>query len=168
MRDRVSDRKLNLGRQDHPVLVHLRTVLRDARAVATEERAPKRANSLFKKNATIAVHGQGDSYYRQHFLALAPAVFSKGSPARVAHVSIRSHKISAPSTKCAACARDAKGRIARSKVAVQAFKKAIPVPEPARGWLSTIPFCSKRGGADDPSNMQWQTAAEAKAKDKIE
>jgi hypothetical protein len=26
----------------------------------------------------------------------------------------------------------------------------------------------KRGGADDPSNMQWQTVAEAKAKDKIE
>jgi hypothetical protein len=26
----------------------------------------------------------------------------------------------------------------------------------------------KRGGADDPSNMRWQTAAEAKAKDRIE
>jgi hypothetical protein len=26
----------------------------------------------------------------------------------------------------------------------------------------------KRGGADKPKNMQWQTAAAAKAKDKIE
>jgi hypothetical protein len=26
----------------------------------------------------------------------------------------------------------------------------------------------KRGGADSPSNMQWQTTAAAKAKDKIE
>jgi hypothetical protein len=26
----------------------------------------------------------------------------------------------------------------------------------------------KRGGADDPSNMQWQTTVAAKAKDKIE
>ena len=26
----------------------------------------------------------------------------------------------------------------------------------------------KRGGADAPSNMQWQTVAEAKAKDRIE
>jgi hypothetical protein len=26
----------------------------------------------------------------------------------------------------------------------------------------------KHGGADDPSNMQWQTTAEAKAKDKWE
>jgi hypothetical protein len=26
----------------------------------------------------------------------------------------------------------------------------------------------KRGGADIPENMQWQTVAEAKAKDKIE
>jgi HNH endonuclease len=26
----------------------------------------------------------------------------------------------------------------------------------------------KRGGPDDPSNMQWQSVEEAKAKDKIE
>jgi len=26
----------------------------------------------------------------------------------------------------------------------------------------------KRGGADAPSNMQWQTVAEAKAKDRVE
>ena len=26
----------------------------------------------------------------------------------------------------------------------------------------------KEGGADDPSNMQWQTKADAKAKDKAE
>jgi len=26
----------------------------------------------------------------------------------------------------------------------------------------------KRGGADTPANMQWQTVAEAKAKDRVE
>ena len=26
----------------------------------------------------------------------------------------------------------------------------------------------KRGGADDPSNMHWQSSAEAKAKDRVE
>jgi len=26
----------------------------------------------------------------------------------------------------------------------------------------------KRGGADDPSNMQWQTIEDAKAKDRVE
>lgn len=26
----------------------------------------------------------------------------------------------------------------------------------------------KRGGADDPSNMQWQTVEDAKAKDRVE
>jgi hypothetical protein len=25
-----------------------------------------------------------------------------------------------------------------------------------------------RGGADDPSNMQWQSSGEAKAKDRVE
>ena len=33
---------------------------------------------------------------------------------------------------------------------------------------STTSFPLKRGGADSPSNMQWQTIEEAKAKDKWE
>jgi hypothetical protein len=31
-----------------------------------------------------------------------------------------------------------------------------------------IPRSLKRGGADDPSNMQWQTIEEAKAKERGE
>ena len=58
--------------------------------------------------------------------------------------------------------------------AVHQFQKAHPCP--ATGW--TRGRCPgyvvdhvkplKRGGADIPANMQWQTKAEAKAKDRVE
>ena len=68
--------------------------------------------------------------------------------------------------------RDANGNIARSTAAVNAFKKANPCP--ATGKASTAscpgyivdhvqPLCAC--GADAPSNMQWQTVADAKKKD---
>jgi hypothetical protein len=75
---------------------------------------------------------------------------------------------------CTACDRDQNGRIRRSPAARRAFQASHPCP--ATGSTSgacpgyvvdhTIPL--KRGGPDDPSNMQWQTTAEAKAKDRIE
>jgi len=36
------------------------------------------------------------------------------------------------------------------------------------GWIVDHVQALKHGGADAPVNMQWQTRAEAKAKDKIE
>ena len=39
---------------------------------------------------------------------------------------------------------------------------------PCKGWIvdHVVPLCA--GGADKPDNMQWQTTADAKLKDKIE
>jgi len=39
---------------------------------------------------------------------------------------------------------------------------------PCPGYVIDHVAPLKRGGADDPSNMQWQTTSEAKAKDKTE
>ena len=72
--------------------------------------------------------------------------------------------------------RDSRGRIARSPEARHQFMQANPCPGgPDKGSTS---HCSGYvvdhlralacGGADAPSNMQWQTEAEGKAKDKIE
>lgn len=79
-----------------------------------------------------------------------------------------------PKTKCAACARDHHGRIKRSKTAVNEFKRSHPCPATGksaggcRGYVIDHVVPLKRGGADALGNMQWQTKAEAKAKDKVE
>jgi len=57
---------------------------------------------------------------------------------------------------------------------LQQFKKANPCPATGktygscRGYVVDHVMPLKRGGADAPSNMQWQTKADAKAKDRWE
>lgn len=70
--------------------------------------------------------------------------------------------------------RDCRGKIARSAAARQAFKREQPCPATGKargacpGYVIDHVIPLKRGGPDAPHNMQWQTVAEAKAKDRIE
>ncbi len=79
-----------------------------------------------------------------------------------------------PAAYCATCPRDGEGRIKRSRTAIREFQKMHPCPSTGRtsgacpGYVIDHIVALKRGGADSPRNMQWQTVAEAKAKDKIE
>lgn len=62
----------------------------------------------------------------------------------------------------------------RSRAAISAFKRQAPCPTtgrargPCPGFIvdHITPLCA--GGADAPHNMQWQTAAEARVKDRAE
>lgn len=62
----------------------------------------------------------------------------------------------------------------RSHAAVAAFKRQAPCPAtssprgPCPGYVvdHVQPLCA--GGADHPANMQWQTVADAKVKDRAE
>jgi len=62
----------------------------------------------------------------------------------------------------------------RSQHAKRAFKHGHPCPSTGRssgacpGYVIDHVTPLKRGGPDAPANMQWQTLAEGKAKDKIE
>lgn len=62
----------------------------------------------------------------------------------------------------------------RSTAARRQFQSSNPCPSthrtvgPCPGYVIDHVIALKRGGLDAPSNMQWQTIAEAKAKDKIE
>lgn len=62
----------------------------------------------------------------------------------------------------------------RSHAAVTAFKKSQPCPVNGKthgscaGWVIDHVRPLACGGPDHPSNMQWQTIADAKAKDKWE
>jgi hypothetical protein len=86
------------------------------------------------------------------FLALALALLLAAVPlsARSSH-----HGSSSP-------------RIHRSAAAKREFERQTGYPHGRKGYVvdHVVPLAC--GGADDPSNMQWQSTAEAKAKDKWE
>jgi hypothetical protein len=64
------------------------------------------------------------------------------------------------------------GRIRRSRAARAAFQREHPCPSTGRtsgacpGYVADHIKALACGGADAPSNLQWQTVAEGKAKDK--
>ena len=99
-------------------------------------------------------------------LVAAPA---SGGPAQLATL-----RCSTLRARCTACVRDSRGRIARSSTARHEFQRLHPCPSTGRstgacpGYVIDHLTPLKRGGADAPSNMQWQTKAAAKAKDRIE
>jgi hypothetical protein len=70
--------------------------------------------------------------------------------------------------------RDRHGRIKRSSSAKSAFKRQQPCPSTGKatgrcpGYVIDHIKPLECGGADAPSNMQWQTIADGKAKDKTE
>ncbi len=70
--------------------------------------------------------------------------------------------------------RDANGKIHRSESAKNDFKRQHPCPAnghtsgSCQGYVIDHINPLACGGADDPSNMQWQTVSAGKAKDKTE
>jgi hypothetical protein len=75
---------------------------------------------------------------------------------------------------CASCERDGRGRIRRNSAARREFRNAHPCPGtgytsgPCAGFVIDHIQALKHGGADTAENMQWQSAAAAKAKDRVE
>lgn len=78
------------------------------------------------------------------------------------------------SSKASGVQRDKDGKIARSPQAKSDFKKSHPCPSTGKssgacpGYVVDHVKPLKKGGADSPSNMQWQTKEAAKQKDKWE
>ena len=70
--------------------------------------------------------------------------------------------------------RDSHGRIKRSRTERASFVRSHPCPATGktsgacRGYVVDHRKPLECGGADAPGNMQWQTTAEGKAKDKTE
>jgi hypothetical protein len=70
--------------------------------------------------------------------------------------------------------RDRHGKKRRSEAAKDAFKREHPCPSTGRssgscrGYVIDHVQALECGGADAPSNMEWQTTADAKAKDRTE
>jgi hypothetical protein len=64
--------------------------------------------------------------------------------------------------------RDEKGHIKRSQSAKNTFMKSTGYPNGRKGYVVDHKIPLACGGSDTPSNMQWQTIEEGKAKDKWE
>jgi hypothetical protein len=135
----------------------------DAPAVLASTVAESMQQMSVKGIAGVLILGLG--------LCAVPAL---GGSHRGAHTSAKytySHPYSA---RCETCARDSSGHIRRSPAARREFRKAHPCPATGKttgacpGYVIDHVQALKHGGADNPSNMQWQTQADAKAKDKWE
>src|SRR5439155_9707580 len=116
---------------------------------------------------TGGVHVHGYTTRSGHYVA--PYTRSAPSTSRSTHVpSLHSH------TPVLGGSRDSHGRIKRSETAKRDFEHHHPCPSTGKtsgacpGYVVDHIVPLKRGGADDPSNMQWQTAGAAKAKDRWE
>jgi hypothetical protein len=90
-----------------------------------------------------------------------PRIPASSAPRRNAVVRV-------PTSSAVGAHRDARGRIQRSSEQKHLFEWQTGHPH---GWPGhvvdhIVPLAC--GGADAPNNMQWQTTAEAKAKDRVE
>jgi len=87
---------------------------------------------------------------------------------------LQSGQMAGSSTATSTVERDSQGRIKRSESARNAFMHDHPCPSTGQNSGSCPGYVIDHidplecGGADAPSNMQWQTIADAKAKDKTE
>jgi hypothetical protein len=71
-------------------------------------------------------------------------------------------------TRAPVARRASDGRIARSATAKSSFMRNTGYPSGRPGYVVDHIIPLSCGGPDTPSNMQWQTVAAAKAKDKTE
>lgn len=109
-------------------------------------------------------------------IAASPYAIGRSSPSGGSHsrTSHRSTTHVRASRAYPGLRRDARGRIARDPHAKEAFRRNHPCPSTGKkygvcpGWIVDHIRALKHGGADDPRNMQWQTRAAARAKDRWE
>jgi hypothetical protein len=96
----------------------------------------------------------------------------KDASGKTSHAKAQKHpkaaKEKAAQTARTSAPREAKGKIQRSAAARHAFARQTGYPHGRPGYVidHIVPLAC--GGIDAPSNMQWQTVAEAKAKDRTE
>jgi len=108
------------------------------------------------------------AFFTAALLAIAPMALAKGGGAQGSYSTGTHGKAAADAP------RDAKGKIGRAPQAKNEFKKTRPCPSTGKSSGARPDYVIdhvtplKRGGADAPSNMQWQTKEAAREKDKWE
>ena len=122
-----------------------------------------------KTSRTVHVNG----YYRKNGTYVAPYDRSTPSPretgaASASRQSYRENYIAPGYSADPSVKRDKHGKIKRSSAAKAAFERGQPCPSTGKssgrcpGYVVDHRMPIECGGPDAPSNMQWQTTAEAK------
>ena len=139
--------------------------------------ASKKAKSTKDKNVHVRGYTRKDGTYVAPYDRSAPGTAgssSDGANTATAGRPYRKDFIAEGYSPHASVQRDKRGKIKRSGAAKSAFERQSPCPSTGKtsgrcsGYVVDHVTPLECGGADAPSNMQWQTTADAKAKDKTE
>jgi hypothetical protein len=132
------------------------------RSSSTKSSSSKPKTSTKEKTVHVKEYERKDGTIVQAHDRSAPGTKS------TATVKAKSVSPSATPGSSTVAARDANGKIARSAAAKDAFMKQTGYPKGRPGYVVDHKIPLECGGADTPSNMQWQTVQEAKVKDRTE
>lgn len=116
-----------------------------------------------KKVYVEGYHRKDGTYVPPHYRS-AP----DGTGSSTSKKSSSGTRTSSSGKGCKTCPRGEHGKIKRNEAAKKAFMKQTGYPNGRPGYVVDHIVPLECGGTDDPSNMQWQTVAEGKAKDKTE
>jgi len=139
-------------------------------------KAPKAKKSKYKADKPVHVNGytRKDGTYVAPYTRNAPGTASTVAGSSFQNVPYRKGYVAEGVVPHATLVRDKHGIIKRSKAAKAEFMREQPCPSTGKtsgrcpGYVVDHVQALECGGADSPSNMQWQTIADGKAKDKTE
>jgi hypothetical protein len=137
----------------------------------------KKAGSTKEKKVHVRGYTRKDGTHVAPYDRSAPGTASSSSDGTNTGTTGRAYRkgfIAEGYSPHASVQRDKHGKIKRSGAAKSAFVRQSPCPSTGKtsgrcsGYVVDHVNPLECGGADAPSNMQWQTTADAKAKDKTE
>lgn len=140
-------------------------------------RAAKTHKSKTSANKSVHVRGytrKDGTYVAPHYRSAPGAADHSASVTATSTRSYRRGYMAEGIAPHSSVSRDKHGRIKRSKAARAEFMRSHPCPSTGKtsgrcpGYIVDHVHALECGGPDAASNMQWQTTADAKEKDKLE
>jgi len=119
------------------------------------------------QDVTAQKSGRSSSRASSRSSSRSSSTRSRSTSSKPRSTSTHLRKSSVP-RKSTVAKRSSNGRIKRSASARAEFMRRTGYTKGRKGYVVDHIVPLECGGADDPSNMQWQTVQEAKIKDRSE
>ena len=126
------------------------------------------AVALLVPSVMVAQKGRVSSSSSKSHSSSKSTPRSSSSKTKNPSIKQSSPRTSSVPRKSAVAPRSNNGRIQRSASARNEFMRQSSYPNGRKGYIVDHIVPLECGGADVPSNMQWQTVAEARIKDRTE